>query len=117
MNTLEIAMAWTLMHSLWQGSIGALLVAVLFRATRSSDVRYRLACIALFAVFASFVATFVYYASSSSEISGSRQESRLPDPREFVLDAGAAGNSMTSRLEAALPWITPVWLVGAAIFN
>lgn len=55
------ALGFTLVHSLWQAVLIAVVAAIFFKKTASADGRYRLGLGALLAVFASAVATFFYY--------------------------------------------------------
>jgi len=52
--------AWTLLHTLWQGVVAALLLAVVLRAIRgaSSNARYLVACAAMLSIVAGAIATF-----------------------------------------------------------
>ncbi|WP_020533621.1 M56 family metallopeptidase [Flexithrix dorotheae] len=63
------ALGWTLLHSLWQGAIVALLLGLImiFLNKQSSTVRYFVSCIALLTVFVLSVSTFFSLYETSPE--------------------------------------------------
>ncbi len=64
-----IAIGRTVLHSLWEGAIAAIVLAVLVRALHTSNARYLAACAALFAIAGTAIAT-------SSECIEWKKESR-----------------------------------------
>src|SRR5438105_11558061 len=66
-----LALAKTLLHSLWQGAITAFVLAACLRFIRSARLRYSAACTALVVIVALSIATFLYVAPSAD-----RAESR-----------------------------------------
>src|ERR1035438_10371781 len=62
MNPDLSALAWALIHFLWEGGVIAVLLAVALRMTRPSraDVRYLISCAAMVLMLASACATFVW---------------------------------------------------------
>jgi ABC-type nickel/cobalt efflux system permease component RcnA len=103
MNDLEIAIGWTLIHSLWQAGIAAILLAALLGIVRSSNVRYVLACGTLLAIVAAFITTFAYFAPQRQE-AGSRFAVRMaPDPREFAAPSQTGASPMRLDLQRRSP--------------
>ncbi len=73
-DTLIESFSWTLVHSLWQGAIVAILAGIILMATKkaSAAIRYNL-ILCLFAIFLlTTISTFIYEfnGSSSSEVTG-----------------------------------------------
>ena len=65
-HTLQYALGWMVIHSLWQAMVIALITGVLLLILRkkSAQVRYVVANIALLAVLTSAISTFAYYYKS-----------------------------------------------------
>ena len=121
-------LGWVLVHSLWQGAIAALVFGLLRVGLRgrSAEARYLTGCILLAILAAAPVVTFFYESPGSSTAPGS--DSSLPwtgfgrsqqgvnrSPATFdstlLLDF-AAWNRFVN---AWLPWIVLLWLVGICI--
>jgi len=62
------ALGWTMIHSLWQGFVIAILmgVAMLFLQKKSAKVRYEVAWLALFLIFVISLSTFIYLFDAAS---------------------------------------------------
>ena len=58
MNLLDQAIGITLLHSLWEGAVIALALAVVLGVVRSSRVRYAAGCVAMLAILVGFGVTF-----------------------------------------------------------
>jgi TonB family protein len=107
------AIGWTLLHSLWQGAlVSALLGAVLVTA-RSPRVRYAAAGVAMLALIASFLATFVHFFPFASHASRAFGPSVLPHWNTLA-DVPVSGGWRFS-LAAIAPWLAPFWLVGVCL--
>ncbi len=115
MNNVGIAIGWTLIHSLWQAGVAAVVMVALLRVVRSSLARYTIACTALLAVVAAFLTGLVYFFPWGQD-DGTRFAFRVGDPREFAIPLGS-GASIKFSVERALSWLAPIWLIGVAIFN
>src|SRR5262245_42347971 len=61
-SPVALAIAKTLVHSLWQSGIVALLLALVLRVWASSRIRYAAGCAALLVIVTVFVGTFIYIA-------------------------------------------------------
>ena len=108
------AIGWTLVHSLWEGALVALVLAAALWATRSSRARYAAACLAMLAMLAGFGFTFARLMP--------RQRSRVVtvvNGRGALLPAGFEAPEIPVRHRAAdfLPWLAPFWMAGVAIFH
>jgi GWxTD domain-containing protein len=108
------AIGWTLVHSLWEGSVVALALAAALWAIRSSRARYAAACLAMLAMLAGFGFTFARAMP--------RQQSRvafIANARGALLPAGFEEPKIPVRRRAAdsLPWLAPFWMAGVVIFH
>ena len=109
-------LGWTLVHSLWQGAVVALLLAVVVGLARSSRVRYVAACVAMVAVLAGFGITLwrlmperIPLVANATAISNGV----LPVP-ESGSAVRPASPWQTSDL---LRWIAVLWVVGVGLFQ
>ena len=101
---LVIRAGWTLVHFLWQGSVIAIVLAVLRGAAGAwlgARARYALSCMAMAVMCAAPPLTFV--------VLGTLDPSALPRPI-WPVDAGGAWERM-------LPWVVVAWFCGAALFS
>lgn len=66
------ALGWTMLHSIWQATLIALLAGILLLLLRrqSARLRYGVANLALLAVLLTSAATFCYYLQSSPGVGG-----------------------------------------------
>jgi len=113
-----LAIAKTLLHSLWEGSLAALVLAASLRLIRTSHRRYAAACATLVVIVAAAIGTFFLMAPSAANRT---QPTRVFDAG-LALTASVAGDGLTDEsprfvLQRLLPWITPAWLAGVLLFN
>src|ERR1019366_3213381 len=108
------AIGWTLVHSLWEGAVVALVLAVALGALRSSRARYAAACLAMLAMLAGFGVTF------------SRVMQRRPGHIAPLVNARGVlslevievpKGLVRRRAADFLPWLAPFWMAGVAIFH
>ncbi|MBX2840380.1 MAG: M48 family metalloprotease [Flammeovirgaceae bacterium] len=127
------ALGWTLLHSLWQGAVVALLLSLImiFLNKQSSTVRYFVSCIALFTVFVLSVSTFVslYEATPEKEnhfIWNSENQFQMAEegPVEFALseakDESTGINSIAIFIDyfnSHLPLFVTLWALGVLILT
>jgi GWxTD domain-containing protein len=110
-----LAIAKTLLHSLWQSGLVAVVFAALIRISVSSRIRYTAACAALLVILAISVGTFFYVAPAKKNVNS---QSALPFGWTRVSDSTGIRNSVDRfDLQSALPWITTFWLAGVLLFN
>jgi GWxTD domain-containing protein len=116
-SSAALTLAITLLHSLWQSAVAALLLAACLRFTQSARVRYAAACGALAAIVVAAIGTFVFLAPSAAP------RHRLQPAVYSDLGSGipypsnVTAVSPRSLLQTALPWITPAWFLGFLLFT
>ena len=132
-NSIVLALGWTLLHSLWQATLLALIIRLLwqFMSQRFARWRYGLALGALALTLAAAVFTFGYYQAAYAPV--------LPAGEELVggLETGAfelaeatlaaeipleeqislPKSSLKDALEAYLPLLVVFWLLGTLFFG
>lgn len=107
-NPVLYALGWTLLHSLWQGALVALLLTAGLRLTRSPNARYLGTVAALALVVLLGAVTFGYYFQLVTEAMA-RGAVDTPAPLPGLLAAHAW-------LNAYMPHIVMFWLVGFGFF-
>ncbi len=107
------AIGWTLVHSLWEGALVALVLAAALWAFRSSRARYAAACLAMLVMLAGFGFTFARLMPRGSHVS------TIANARGALLPAGFDEPKGLVQRSAAgfLPWLAPFWVLGVAIFH
>jgi beta-lactamase regulating signal transducer with metallopeptidase domain len=113
-SSIAKALGWTLIHSLWEGALIALLVGAGFLLCRpaSARTRYALACVGMLAMLAAFAVTLaVLWPAPAPAIA-------IPIPHG--LRAGPSGTVAFPAPPVAppdrLPWIVPFWVAGVLAF-
>ena len=106
------ALGWTLLHSLWQGGIVCVLLALVFLATKSPRIRYSAACSALFVTFAAFVITILSLAPPAALAIRAVQKIPAPIWKEALLHT----STWSMSLAAIAPWLPPFWIAGVLVF-
>lgn len=105
--------AWSLIHSLWQGLGIALLLAAILRWLGSSQTRYVAACVALLGMLAAPVATFLWLRHSALAVTA-QFHGPLANP---TLASSVVSAAHHISLDPFLPWITAAWLIGVALLS
>jgi GWxTD domain-containing protein len=109
------ALGWALLHSLWQGAAIAMGLLGALSIVRSARGRYAAAWLALLAVFAAFIGTFVWVmpqAGVGAALAGGA-----------IQLAPASGYNGFGKIIAKirpsdmLPWLAPFWIAGVALFH
>ena len=111
---LSEALGWTLLHSLWEGSIIAAALALLLISVRSPRIRYVAGCVALTAMLASFLITLNHFLPERVGAPGMLTKLTLPS-----LSPEPDMNRDYSRFSdfgASIPWLSPMWIVGVCVF-
>jgi len=105
------ALGWALLHSLWQGTLVALLLAA-GGMRRTSQVRYWGGCAALLTILLGFAFTFWLALPTREQALG-----RGGPPVTLALLDAPAGTAPTLGPDAGewLAWLTPFWLLGVAV--
>ena len=112
------ALGWTVAHSLWEGALVALVLAVALAVVRSSRARYTAACLAMLVLLGGFCVTFQHVLAEQRIQGGSAQGIALR-PAPPGLDDGSIVVRAPARLRAVdyLPWLAPFWLAGVLFFQ
>jgi bla regulator protein blaR1 len=119
------ALGWTLVHSLWQGVVAALILALLMLLLHrsSSTIRYFVALATLLTTFCTAVATFlVIYRDTPAQVSwvpagvvtpinAVALTNGLPD----TLSSTSLLDSFSHYFDQHLPLIVTVWLLGITL--
>ncbi len=110
------ALGWTLVNSLWEGVLVALLFAGVLTALRSPRARYSAACLALAAILGSFVVTLVRLWPVG--IAAGETHTAMLAPRPFI-DPSLSDSVLTRAFHASdvLPWLAPFWMMGVLAFH
>ncbi len=111
------ALGWTLAHSLWEGAIVALALALALCFLRSSRARYTAACLTMLVLVGATGLTFIQLMSQQRLLrAASAREGRIPPAPALDPHAGDA-NSGAWRVEDVLPWLAPFWIAGVLLFH
>ncbi len=112
---LAAAAGWTLIHSLWEGVMVALLVAAVFSVAKSASTRYIVASLALLVMLACSIATFIemWPAPGSTDSVRTYRAAR----RDFADSSQAPSLPIRNRLENLPPWTAPFWMAGVLILS
>lgn len=112
---MKLAIGWTIVHSLWQGAVVALVLGGLLSVIRGSRARYTAACAAMLAILFGFGMTL------------SQMMDRGPvAARTMVRGTGSAAPGTWDRMYGAaahfsaadvLPWLAPLWITGVVLFH
>jgi GWxTD domain-containing protein len=114
-SALGNTVGWALFHSLWEGAIVALMLAVTLSVLRSSRARYVMACLALLCVLAGFCYTFAHLLPG-----GPGSLTRIAGPVPYSgsgLPPDPAHRPPGFRPTDILPWLTPFWIAGVVLFH
>ena len=99
------ALGWTLLHSLWEGAVAALVLLAALSMTRSPRVRYVCACLALLGVLAGFTITLCKIMPQQYGVAVAfphKLPGSAPDDRQ-----SSPGVPAPFPMAAVLPWLTP----------
>jgi GWxTD domain-containing protein len=110
------ALGWTLLHSLWEGAVIALALAIVLGIARSSRVRYAAACLAMLGLLAGFGITFDLL--MPQQLSGVAVVRTIAPAPSLSPDDGRAANNRTPwDASELLPWLAPLWMAGVLLFQ
>jgi GWxTD domain-containing protein len=108
------AVGWTLFHSLWEGAAAAILLVITLSVTRSSRIRYTAACLAMLVILVGCVATLFRFMPDAA---GTATVVTRAIPHAFPGEQRFPEMSMNRRIAEVLPWLTPFWILGVALFH
>ena len=113
-NPLAAALGRTLLHSLWEGALGALALALILPIVRSSRLRYAVASAAMLVLLGGLAVTFARLAPAPLvhiPLTGPRYATPLP-PGLGV----APATPLQTRAADELAWLVPFWMAGVVLF-
>jgi GWxTD domain-containing protein len=110
------ALAWTLLHSLWEGAMVALLLALALCALRSPRARYGAACLALLALLGGFTITLARLWPAGLAPAASHVAA-LPGPPQTDPPVSDATPTHVFYAADLLPWLAPFWIMGVLAFH
>ena len=113
-SSIAKALGWTLIHSLWEGALIALLVGAGFLLCRpaSARTRYALACAGMLAMIAAFAVTLaVFWPTPAPAIAVP-----IPHGLRAAPPGAIAFPAPPIAPPARLPWIVPFWMAGVLAF-
>src|SRR4051812_30701313 len=109
------ALGWTLLHSLWEGTIAAAGLAFVLSVARSSRVRYAASCLALIGILLSAVITLARVMPEAGRAFVATTVVPAPAPALSIKAAAAVKQQL--RLGDIVPWLSPFWIAGVLLFN
>jgi len=107
------ALGWTLLHSLWEGTLLAALLGAVLIATRSPRARYAAASAALLLTLGGFSFTLIYFIPHGAHGWQAFKPPAIPAWNPPA--AKGAANFWKPGLAAIVPWLTPFWISGVLI--
>ena len=107
------AMAWALVHFLWQGAAVSLVLAVALWCSRKSRTRYLLACGAMVSMVLAFAVTLAVCWPANPARSGGPVPAGALHLAPLVPDDGTF---VVPRESAPPRWFVPAWLGGVSLF-
>ena len=108
-NDFVFALAWTLIHSVWQFAIIVLLFLALSRFIKKSALNYRFALGFMFACIVVSLFTFYHYYSSIVEIRQLAELNQLNSGNQAFV--GVLQKTI-SLVNDNIPWLMAIWVVG-----
>ncbi len=116
------AFGWTVLHSLWQATLIAIITGFLLLACRkkSARTRYNIAAFGLFSIFIAAFGTFwyLYQSSFSAPLTAGISANLAAAVEGIELEAISAASvqGFQNYFNEHLPLIVTLWLMGAVIF-
>ncbi len=115
------ALGWTLVHSLWQGALAALVLLILLPRLQTARQRYWVAYSALSAVFVAAAVTFAQVFEPATGFAATANfEGEVPVSGIYIVEnqffETTIWEKTASWLEANYPLIVAVWLLGFGFF-
>ncbi len=106
------AIAWALIHSLWQGALIAVVLGAALGFVQSSRLRYCLACTSLVLLPGTFLITILRLISTAADHLRLEQATGASAWRVV---SGLMQAPNQPFLSGVIPWLTPLWLSGVCI--
>jgi uncharacterized protein (TIGR03435 family) len=125
MNAWMHVAGWALVHFIWQGTVVALVAALVLHLCRrrTASVRYLIACGAMVAMLFAVVMTAALVEAPSANLTATRASVRTTAdgrvdvflPIQINEAPSPATVSNAQRVEMLLPWIVSAWLSGVIV--
>ena len=116
MTPVAAALAKTLLHSIWEGAVVALALAVVLVVLRSSRARYIAACAALAGLLAALVVTFAQLVPAQPVLIRLKPAAHFPATPPG-LDALSSMPPADPAPVNQLGWLLPFWIGGVLFFH
>jgi GWxTD domain-containing protein len=110
------ALARTLLHSLWEGAVLALLLALTLCTLRNSRARYAAACASMVVMTGGMVVTFTHLVPEQPATIRLTPAARFP-ATPTGLDALPSLPPVVPRPVDHLGWLLPFWIAGVLFFH
>jgi beta-lactamase regulating signal transducer with metallopeptidase domain len=120
------AVAWTLVHFIWQGALVALVAGLILRSTRvASSTRYLVGVVALGAMFASPVSTFLVIRSRAAVMtvpphggaSAAQSPLNLAVDRTTTTQSAQPPAQPKSAATSLAPFVVVPWVFGVVVLS
>lgn len=112
------ALGWTIIHSLWQASLIALVMSIIHRVGehRDASFKYMVSVVSMVTVFVASMITFVLYYSSASPAEALMTDVELAQLSIVSSEHYSAITSLQSFFAQNLEQINLIWGVGVVLF-
>ncbi len=116
--SITYALGWTIIHSLWQASLIALLMSVIHRIASSKNAifKYGVAVISMAAVFVVSALTFAYYYSSPSTTIEALGTVGLAQLQIGEVNNGSTFSNIQAFFVQNMDQINMIWAIGVILF-
>ncbi len=120
------ALGWALLHSLWQGALAAIILAILLIVLNkhSARVRYMVSLLGMATMLVMFAATFLHYYTSAEQaaLTSSQQLQSITQLQNLGALAAAESSGWEQAIATAklyfsqhLPLLVSLWLMGLLV--
>ena len=111
------ALGWTLVHSLWEGALVALLLGMSLLVLRSSRARYTAGCVAMLVLLIGFFLTFQLVWTGQGIHGVPRRSGAIPRAPLALGDGMIVVKGLPFYPADYLPWLAPFWIAGVLFFQ
>lgn len=114
------ALGWTIIHSLWQVSLLALIMSGIHKVykSKSSEFQYGISLMSILLVFACSVLTFIIYYTGDSATSVSETALSTALNQTGVIESSTSiFDNINNAFANNLHHINTIWIVGAILFS
>ena len=109
------AVGWTLLHSLWQGIVLAILYFGISKFLKSAETKYTLGILAMISQFIFAIGTFYYVADFNREVIITKVMHYFSNSKDPQLEIGLL-EAIQLFLSTNMNLIVKIWLIGISIF-